>query len=191
MKPAKASLEEYTRDLRKYLSDVTDLKNAMQRRPRIPAGIDTPPRMYCIEDFILTFGRRCTFGGIWKGGVVERQCFAMAYEVSTKHPEYLYVEGFSALTAPFFPVHHAWVVHRNRPDKAIEVSWKEGGAVYLGVAFRPEYLRECLRLADKRWYGALDTWWMEETVLNGLIPVTSVEGWPKPKERGGVIRRRA
>jgi hypothetical protein len=90
----------------------------------------------------------------------DRACFRNALRFVLDHPDHLYVEGLAVPDGWDFPVHHAWVAAEGSAV-AVELTWREPGADYRGVALT---LVEVARIASAEmrrmgdyWGGALPT----------------------------------
>lgn len=94
-----------------------------------------------------------------------KACFRNAFTLATGSHSLLYGEGFALRPlgsgGPHVWVHHAWVID---PDgRAIDVTWRDRGLRYIGIAVRPgELLERQLRKARHH---------LVEPVLATMVPV--------------------
>jgi hypothetical protein len=100
-----------------------------------------------VERFVLAHGRtyhRMT--AIQPEPMTANSCHENA-AVFSRTPGMIYVEGFALVAVPaLFAFAHAWCIDAD--GCVFEVTWREPGLAYFGVAFAPEYVGR--RMASPR-----------------------------------------
>jgi len=82
-----------------------------------------------------------------------KNCFGNCTLLSMAEPEkYIYCEGYAV--GEFFPMLHAWCVTPH--GTVIDITWKNAGCEYFGMAIRDDYLTESIR--NQNHYGLVDNW---------------------------------
>lgn len=98
--------------------------------------------------------------------------------VTKKRSPWVYVEGFAVRPCVGFPIHHAWVTHRDFPTLAYDLAWENAeGCVYLGIPFKAEYVRSVFLASRRQYYSVLENW--DYPLLSGtqaIDPVIWVPG---------------
>ena len=147
-----------------YLKEITRFKQ--QREP--PRGM----MFFCIEDFVLTYGREFPFA-VLPAGVRKRRlgrCFSNAWQLVESNPgKYIYVEGFAL---SIIPMEHAWCI--DRQGNIIDPTWHDGrGSQYFGVPFKSDFVRATI--LERERYGVLTNWEHGYPLLRGADPAVFLE----------------
>jgi hypothetical protein len=99
-----------------------------------------------------------------------RACFHSSYAAATRAGSpYLYCEGYAFNQDLPLTIHHAWLVRKDDPLRAIETAWKQPGRAYLGLAFQARFVR--LMRKRTRQYSVLEAWMIRYPLLYGKIPL--------------------
>jgi hypothetical protein len=111
-----------------------------------------------------------------------RACFSQAYRLATrKGSKWVYVEGFAVAEKVGLVVNHAWITRADDPGEAYDLAW--GGelaeAAYLGIPFRPEYVKAMHKASGGNYFSVLDAWWADYPLITGGDRLEDVR-WVKP-----------
>jgi hypothetical protein len=128
-----------------------------------------------IEDFVLKHGTMYTKAQSSRFIPRPKECFGRAYTVATrKGSPWIYVEGYAVNSNVGLPVPHAWVTQADTPGEAFELAWDDADSVYLGIAFRPEYVRQVHIASKRKNYSVLDAWWIDFPLISGVQDLAEV-----------------
>src|ERR1700680_3455916 len=113
------------------------------------------------EDLVLQYGTEFTPAPLpEKHGLQSypSACFRNAYKAATpKGSPWIYVEGYAIRRLDTLGILHAWLTRADTPGSAFDPTWKpveDDGIVYVGIAFRREYLVKARRRSKK--YGLVE-----------------------------------
>lgn len=108
---------------------------------------------------------------------VPRECFSQSYRLTMrKGARWIYCEGF-ALNEIGMPIHHAWVTKRDAPGEAFDLAWgdeRHAEAVYRGIMFKPEFVRETHLASKEGMYSVLDAYWLRYPLMTGKVKIEEV-----------------
>jgi len=152
-----------------------------RRRSAPPADL----RFLCIEDLVLQHGT--VFQRAVKRPPVQpipRSCFAQSYRLATrKGSKWVYCEGYAVCPNSFgIAINHAWVMNPADPGEAHDLAWPldqtRDITAYIGIPFRPEFVRETHKASGRRDYSVLDTWWQHYPLITGETRIEDVTWRP-------------
>jgi hypothetical protein len=132
-------------------------------------------RFWCSEDLVLQHGRAFELGP--KRFVPQpKACFQRSYALASgARSPWVYVEGFALNDRFGLAIPHGWVMRTDKPDTAYEVAWEHtGGAAYLGIPFRLDYIRKVFSASRRTSYGVIDAYWLGFPLLTGDEPIEKV-----------------
>jgi hypothetical protein len=99
----------------------------------------------------------------WMRKMPDKACFENATAMATMHKEYRYAEGYSF---SLIPTLHAWLVD---PDgNAVDPTWREPGAAYLGIIFPVEEVRA--NWQETGVFCMIDDWHNDWPLLKDGVP---------------------
>jgi hypothetical protein len=122
------------------MTDRNDIKEALDQRAQHFPDLGT---LFVLRNGVPSLGEFRLPKGVRQRE--PRMCFMNAFDLALKDPDrFLYHEGY-AISDLGIPIHHAWVVDRNRPGFAIDPTWKKATratATYFGVPIETKLLIE-------------------------------------------------
>lgn len=123
----------YSDCLRSCMQQVVDIRKTMP----MPDGF----HYTCSEDMVLQYGREFTPSPLEEPYLKDtpKQCFFNSFKLASFFPNLLYVEGFCLINELPIPIHHAWCIDKNDPDKVIDVTADMKS--YIGIPFKRAILR--------------------------------------------------
>lgn len=130
---------DITNDAEQYVRMLDDLYRKFNR-----------PNKYAPWHWLASFGMRFEGAKRPKGMRKERDhtCFRAAGRLAMDNPNYIYVEGYAS---NIIPVHHAWCVHKDNPDVAIDLVWRKPQFCrYFGLPIQTEFLNRAIA-TNKKW----------------------------------------
>jgi len=154
--------------LRTYLEQFVALHHSIEP--------DRKMRFACIEDLILQHGSEYILSHV-KHPAQPSGCFARAYRLATRYPHrWIYVEGYALAPGVPIPLQHAWVSPVDSPGTAVELAWGKPNQApaYLGVPFKPSYIKSVFIASKRQWLSALDTFWLRYPLITGKVRIEDV-----------------
>jgi hypothetical protein len=141
----------------------------------------------CNEDLILRRGRVFEPSGDRPPITpIPRACFDQSYRLTQRrNSPWIYCEGF-AINRTGLAVNHAWVIHPDAPNQAVELAWGDELArdcAYLGLPFQRKFVREMHLKSKRQYYSVLDAWWGRYPLLTGEIKLDDVIWSPDAEAR--------
>lgn len=134
-------------------------------------------KFICFEEFILKHGQLFPRAAAPPPvRPMPRECFHQSYRLTTrKNSRWIYCEGFG-LGSFGMPVHHAWVTKRDAPGEAFDLAWgpDHTGAAYVGIMFKPEFVRETRAASKDGEFSVLDAWWQRYPLMTGKVKIEDV-----------------
>jgi hypothetical protein len=144
-------------------------------------GTNEGLRFLCIEDLVKQHGT--VFHRSRKRGPtppVPRLCFAQSYRMATrKGSKWIYCEGYAVCANSIgLAVNHAWVMDPREPGEAYDLAWPRDQtreeSAYIGIPFRPEFVRDTHLASGRDMFSVLDTWWLHYPLLTGKVAIEDV-----------------
>jgi hypothetical protein len=168
------------------MNPLKSLRLQMETFTRLYRMQPSERRFLCIEDLVLQHGT------VFRRAVLpppveplHQACFQQSYRLATrKGARWVYCEGYALSKAVGLGVLHAWVTRADKPGDAYDLAWDYGtrkDTAYLGIPFRPEYVREVHHASKREMFSVLDAWWMHYPLITGETRVEDVM-WTAPKE---------
>jgi hypothetical protein len=78
-----------------------------------------------------------------------KSCFRNACCAAIRSRKWLYVEGYALNGDVPLSINHAWLAKPDEPGAAFDPTWNTTNAIYLGIAFRLEYVRKIYRQSNR------------------------------------------
>lgn len=130
----------------------------------------------CSEDLVLKRG--IVYSPSQKKPPVERlpkACFQQSYRLSQRrNSRWVYVEGFALMPAIGIATSHAWVADADGPRVAHDLAWDACDAVYIGIPFERDFVRQMHIASGRKWFSVLDAWWINHPLLTGATRIDDV-----------------
>lgn len=146
-------------DVITYMHEIT----RFNQQRELPDGMV----FFCIEDFVLAYGRQFPSQPFPKHVRKRRlgRCFSNAWQLVESNPgAYTYVEGFALY---YIPMEHAWCVDRS--GHVVDPTWHDGrGSQYFGVPFKADFVRATI--LERKRYGVLTDFERGYPLLRGADP---------------------